>query len=140
MVATCVVPPPELAAAPLLDPVSHVNDDDIVRKCEETALIEESCAISTPVKVQALECPASPSNSNTSKFQSCDHTPPALVPTPLDPIHSLAEDPFGLEDDNDACDELTWITNMEKAFPPGSLLDPTGRPLSPTDVRDFDDL
>ena len=29
---------------------------------------------------------------------------------------------------------------MAKDFPPGSLLDPTGRPLSPTDVRDFDDL
>ena len=131
MVATCVVPPPELATAPLLDPVSHVNDDNIVRKCEETELKEDSCAIPTPVQVQALEQPASPSNSDFLKFQSCNHTPhkfqscdhttPALVPTPLDPIHSPAEDPFGLDDDDDDCDELTWIANMAKAFPPGSL-------------------
>ena len=29
---------------------------------------------------------------------------------------------------------------MAKDFPPGSLLDPTGRPVSPIDVRDFDTL
>ena len=119
MVATFVIPPPELAAAPLLDPVSHVNDDDIVRKCEETLFTEESCVISTPVQIRTLEHPASPSTSDTSKFQSCDHTPPAPVLTPLDPIHSPVEDPFGLEDEDDACEELTWIANMAKAFPPG---------------------
>ena len=29
---------------------------------------------------------------------------------------------------------------MAKAFPPGSLLDHTGRPVSSIDVRDFDTL
>ena len=31
-------------------------------------------------------------------------------------------------------------TDTPKDFPPGSLLDPTGRPVSPIDVRDFDTL
>ena len=47
--------PPELATAPLLDPVAHVNDDDIVLKCIETELVEESCAIPPPVQVLELE-------------------------------------------------------------------------------------
>ena len=117
MVATSVVPPPELLTVPLTDTVPHVNDDDIVRKRVETLFMEESCAVPTPVQVETLEPPASPLNADPSKFQSCnhtppkfqycDHTPPKPVTTPLEWVHSAVEDFFGPEDAED-CDELTF--------------------------------
>ena len=58
---------------------------------------------------------------------------------PLDAACSSEADFWDVDDDDD-CDEMTWIANMSKVFPPGSLLDQTGRPVSSVDVRDFDTL
>ena len=149
MVATCVAPPPELPTAPLPDPVSHDNDDTYVRQYDEPVLIEESCTAPTPVQATVLEPFASSSIATPTKFQSCDHTPPKFQSSdhtppvsrtaPFEPT-APAEADFWDVDDADDCDKLTWIANMAKAFPPGSLLDQTGRPVSPVDVRDFDTL
>ena len=62
MVATCVVPPPELPTAPLPDPVYYDNDDTYVRQYDEPVLIEESCAAPTPVQATVLEPSASSFN------------------------------------------------------------------------------
>ena len=109
MVATCVAPPPELPTAPLPDPVSHDNDDTYVQQYDEPALIEESCAASTPVQATVLEPLASPSIATSVKFQSCDHTPPVTPTAPCGPTAPAATD-FWDDDDADDCDELLeWL-------------------------------